>query len=99
MAAYLEKAKYAAQLIGKLHTQYPGLAADPILYELIHTTCRAMPRVQITVEENYVREVVRLSGNKVDIIRKDAENWKGETYKTIAVVPKKSIFTPAPNKE
>jgi hypothetical protein len=89
MALYHEKAKYAAQLIDKLATQYPGLNKDPMLYELIHTTCRAMPRVQTAVEEGYVREVVKLTGNKVSVVPKDAENWKGETYKTIEVVAKK----------
>ena len=85
MALYIEKAKYASQLIDKLETQYPGISSDPILYNLVHTACRAMPRVQTTVEENYIKEVVKLSGYKVRVVPAVETNWKGENYETIKI--------------
>ena len=88
MAKYLEKAKYAKQLIDKLETQHPGISENPIIYNLVHAACRAMPRVMQTVEENYVKEVVRLCGNKVKVVPSKEKNWKDEDYWTIKIEPK-----------
>jgi hypothetical protein len=44
-----------------------------------------MPRVQTTVEENYIKEVVKLTGCKVRVVPAVETNWKGENYETIKI--------------
>lgn len=83
MAAYIEKIKYAMPIVEGLEAKYPGIKDDPRLYDLVYTGLRAMPRVQTTVKQNYVRELINKVKSKVKSKPVTKENWKGEDYTDI----------------
>lgn len=86
MAAYLEKAKFSTMLINKLEAKFPGIANDPQLYDLLHSGLRAMPRVQGTVKENYVRRVMQEVGTKVKQVPCKKTNFRDEEYDSVEYV-------------
>lgn len=83
MAAYLDKARFSTQLAKQLDAKYPGILNDPQLFDFLHSGVRAMPRVQGTVKERYVAQVIRETGTTVRQVPCQRENYKGEEYDTV----------------
>lgn len=86
MAAYLEKARFSTQLAKQLDAKYPGIINDPQLFDFLHSGMRAMPRVQGTVKERYVAQVIKETGTTVRQKPITKENFKGEAYDTVEYV-------------
>lgn len=85
MAKYLANADYAAGTIKKLEAAYPGIIHDPLVYDLIYSAVRAMPRVQGVVRRNYVTEVARLTGGNVCCKTVKDKDYKDEEYDTLKI--------------
>jgi len=86
MAAYIEKARFSTQLAKQLDAKYPGILNDPQLYDFLHSGMRAMPRVQGTVKERYVAQVLKETNSTVKQKPLKKENFKGEEYDTVEYI-------------